>query len=209
MAAYEVHGIGPWLWAGGLLGAFLTALYSFRLVFVVFFGEATTEPDRTAGWRMAGPLALLCILSIVGGYFSLPLEQVFPDGGEHHPSAAIIWISTLLPLLGIVLAYLVYMRRSLDVSGITESPGGKRLGEFWFSGWGIDWLYDTLFVRPYVGITAALRGEPVDGIYNAVVAVSRALNVMFSRTQTGRLRWYATSMVFGLILLIAIMAGVR
>ena len=41
LSAWTLPGIGPWLWAGGLLGALLTSIYSFRLVFVVFFGEAT------------------------------------------------------------------------------------------------------------------------------------------------------------------------
>ena len=51
LQAYQMHGIGPWLWLGGLVGALLTAIYSFRLVFVVFFGQANTEPDRA--YRLA------------------------------------------------------------------------------------------------------------------------------------------------------------
>ena len=55
MAAFQLPQVGPWLWAGGLLGALLTAIYSFRLVFIVFFGEAQIEPDKQPGWRMAYP----------------------------------------------------------------------------------------------------------------------------------------------------------
>ena len=207
-SAYELDGAGPWLWAGGLLGAFLTAVYSFRLVFIVFFGEAKTEPDKTAGWRMAGPLTLLCLLSIIGGWFVLPLDSVFPAAEGHHPSHLIEYISISVPILGVVLAWAVYLNGKLNVSGFTESATGMRLREFWFSGWGIDWLYDTLFVQPYVYSAAVLRGEPVDGIYHGIVRFSRMLNGLFSRAQTGRMRWYATSMVFGLILLLAIVAGV-
>ena len=46
LQAYQQASIGPWLWLAGLLGALLTAVYSFRLVFIVFFGNAKTEPDR-------------------------------------------------------------------------------------------------------------------------------------------------------------------
>jgi NADH-quinone oxidoreductase subunit L len=46
LSAWALPDIGPWLWAGGLLGALLTGIYSFRLVFIVFFGPAQTEPDR-------------------------------------------------------------------------------------------------------------------------------------------------------------------
>jgi NADH-quinone oxidoreductase subunit L len=73
LQAYQVDGMGPWLWLGGLLGALLTAIYSFRLVFVVFFGKANTEPDRDTGWRMALPLSLLCVLAVFGGWIMLPV----------------------------------------------------------------------------------------------------------------------------------------
>jgi NADH-quinone oxidoreductase subunit L len=209
MSAYMLEGFGPWLWAGGLLGALLTAIYSFRLVFTVFFGEAKTEPDKTAGWRMAGPLILLCFFSIIGGWFVLPLDAVFPATDGHHPSHLVEYISISVPLIGVALAWLIYLNGKLNVTGFTESAMGSRLREFWFSGWGMDRLYDALFVQPYIRTTAALRGEPIDGIYHAIVGLSRALNGLLSRTQTGRLRWYATSMVFGLILLIAIVAGVQ
>ena len=62
--AWQQDEIGPWLWAGGLLGALLTAIYSFRLVFIVFFGETKTEPDKQPGWKMAGPLAVLIVFSM-------------------------------------------------------------------------------------------------------------------------------------------------
>ncbi|MDG2145754.1 MAG: NADH-quinone oxidoreductase subunit L, partial [Porticoccaceae bacterium] len=53
LQAYQLPDLGPSLWMAGLLGALLTAIYSFRLVFVVFFGQANTEPDKDTGWRMA------------------------------------------------------------------------------------------------------------------------------------------------------------
>jgi len=181
LSAFELHSastvfgsnIGPILWAGGLLGALLTAIYSFRLVFIVFFGEAHTEPDKQPGWRMAGPLALLCALSIIGGWFSLPLANVFPPSAGHHVSHLIEGISISIPIIGVVLAWLIYYKRSLSVSGFTESSGGHTLRNFWKGGWGIDTLYKTLLV--------------------------------FSRSQTGKMRWYITSMVFGLIVLVSIL----
>ena len=75
LSAWELPGIGPWLWAGGLLGALLTGVYSFRLVFVVFFGEAHTEPDRQPGWKMAVPLTLLCVMAPVS-YTHLTLPTI-------------------------------------------------------------------------------------------------------------------------------------
>ena len=49
------------------------------------------------------------------------------------------------------------------------------------------------------------RNEPVDSIYNSVVSFSQWAHRGLLALQTGELRWYATSMVFGLILLLAVM----
>jgi NADH-quinone oxidoreductase subunit L len=211
LQAYELPGAGPWLWAGGLLGALLTAIYSFRLVFVVFFGETQMEPDKQPGSRMAVPLSLLCVLSLVGGFFALPLmplESVFPVASEHHPSYLIEGISIAIPLIGLAIAYFIFLSGQLNVDGVANSAAGQALKKFWFSGWAMDWLYDRLWVRPYKCLVYILRGEWMDTIYNAIVKVCQQLFVGLSRTQTGRLRWYATSMVFGVIVVVALLMGV-
>ena len=51
---------------------FLTALYAFRLVFVVFFGPQRTEVVRLPGWRMKMPLVVLSVLALVAGFLWLP-----------------------------------------------------------------------------------------------------------------------------------------
>jgi NADH-quinone oxidoreductase subunit L len=205
LAAFEYPGVGPWLWAGALLGAFLTALYSFRLVFVVFFGEAKTEPDRSPQWRMFWPLAILCVFSIVGGWIVQPLAQVFPATSGEHPAAAIEWISISVPIVGVLLAYLIFLGRQLSVSSLVNSSLGRWLHQFWYSGWRMDDLYNTIWVQPYRGIANALSGEPVDQVYNAVVQTCTALHNRLSHSQSGRMRWYITAMVAGVILMLAIM----
>ncbi len=205
LSAWELDRIGPWLWAGGLLGALLTGIYSFRLVFIVFFGEAQTEPDRQPGWKMAGPLALLCLLSIVGGWFALPLAGVLPVAGHHDTNHLIEYISIGTPLLGLLIAYLLFLGRQLSIDRVVQSGTGRSLREFWYSGWRIDALYDALWVRPYTALARWWRNEPVDLFYNGLVAASQWSHRKLLALQTGELRWYATSMVFGLILLLAVM----
>ena len=205
LSAWEMPGIGPWLWVGGLLGALLTGIYSFRLVFVVFFGEAKTEPDRQPGWRMAIPLALLCLLSIVGGWFSLPLSGVFGQGGHGEINHVVEYISIGTPLLGLLIAYLLFLGRQFSIQGLVESPAGLAVKNFWFSGWRIDRLYELLWVRPFTALSHWWRNEPIDQIYNTIVAGCRGAHRGLVALQTGELRWYATSMVLGLVLMLAIM----
>jgi NADH-quinone oxidoreductase subunit L len=197
--------IGPWLWAGGLLGALLTAIYSFRLVFIVFFGEAQTEPNNHLGWRMAWPLALLCLLSLIGGWFTLPIASVFPASAEHQVSHLIEGISIAIPLIGVLIAWLVYYKHSLSFSRFTNFSSGQALRRFWKGGWGIDTLYNAMLVSPYVAIASAMRGEWLDKIYHAVVTISVSLHQVLSDSQSGKMRWYIISMVFGLIILVSIL----
>ncbi|MFT5484946.1 MAG: NADH-quinone oxidoreductase subunit L [Halieaceae bacterium] len=209
LAAWELPWVGPWLWAGGLLGAILTAIYSFRLVFIVFYGEAQTEPDKQPQWRMAGPLVLLCMLSIVGGWISQPLDLVFPAAPGEHPAMTIEVISIAIPILGLVLAYLIYLSKQVSVDSWVNGAGMSRLRQFWFSGWGMDTLYDSLFVRPYKSLAASISDEPIDRLYDLIVRCCAWIHGWLSDKQSGQLRRYASSMVAGLIVLIAIMIGVR
>jgi NADH-quinone oxidoreductase subunit L len=205
MAAWEAPGIGPWLWTGGLLGALLTGLYSFRLVFVVFFGEAHTEPDRQPGWRMAAPLLLLCVLSLVGGWFSLPLAGVLPEAVAHSSSHIVEYLTIGVPLVGLLFAYLLFLGRQLSADRLVESPSGRGLRDFWLNGWRVDGLYNALLVQPFTALSHWLRNEPVDFIYNGIVTLSQWAHHKLAALQTGGLRWYATTMVFGMVLLLAIM----
>src|SRR5262249_37164134 len=67
----STHG-SYWLWAAGLIGALLTALYSFRLVFRVFVGRLTTPTSATPRWRIRLVLVVLALLSLVGGWLEVP-----------------------------------------------------------------------------------------------------------------------------------------
>ena len=202
LQAYQLPGAGPWLWLGGLLGALLTAVYSFRLVFVVFFGEAKTQTEGDTGWRMAVPLVILCILSLIGGYFVIPLDQVFPASSGDHPAHWVEYVSISVPLAGVLLAYLIFHSGQLNVDHLVNSSIGQSLKQFWHSGWGIDWLYDVLLVRPYYQLSRLMKGEPVDAFYSLVVALNQTFNHWLAESQTGRMRWYIASMVAGLILLL-------
>ncbi|MBT4833707.1 MAG: NADH-quinone oxidoreductase subunit L [Porticoccaceae bacterium] len=202
LQAYQLPGAGPWLWLGGLLGALLTAVYSFRLVFVVFFGEAKTQTEGDTGWRMAVPLVVLCTLSLIGGYFVIPLDQVFPASSGDHPAHWVEYVSISVPLAGVLLAYLIFHSGQLNVDRLVNSSIGQSLRQFWHSGWGIDWLYDVLLVRPYYQLSRLMKGEPVDAFYSLVVALNQTFNHWLAESQTGRMRWYVASMVAGLILLL-------
>ena len=207
LAAYQVPGLGPGLWAGALLGAFLTGLYSFRLVFLVFFGRANTLPDRQPGLQMAIPLGILCVLALAGGFIAIPVAAVFPAIDDRHPSLMIEAISIGVPVLGVVLAWALFQARKLNLDGLTGSTLGQSLHRFWQSGWRFDSLYEWLWVKPYTGLAGLLKGEPVDRLYYGIVSLCRFLHQQLSQTQTGRMRHYATVMAAGVLILLGVIMG--
>ena len=209
IAALEMEGPGMLLWMGGVLGAFLTGIYSFRLVFVVFFGQSKGhhEEREVAGFSMATPLIILMVLALFGGWIQIPVDAVFSHGEvheEHHISGFLHVVMIAVPLLGIGLAYLFYMSKTFSVEKLMAKPIAAALHRFWFSGWGMDALYDLLFVKPFLFLARINKKDFIDAIYALLVEISRVVHGMLARTQTGQLRWYTMSIVAGVVLLIAV-----
>ncbi len=210
IAALELEGPGMILWLGGVLGAFLTGIYSFRLVFVVFFGESKGhhEEKEVAGFSMATPLIILMVLALFGGWIQIPVDAVFSHGEvhaeEHHISGLMHAIMIAVPLLGIGVSYLFFMSKIFSVEKLMANPLATRLHGFWFSGWGMDALYNFLFVRPFVFLARINKNDLIDAVYALLVNISRFVHVMMARTQNGQLRWYALSVGGGVIILITL-----
>ena len=192
----------------GLAGAFLTSIYTFRLIFIVFHGEAKSEAHAGHGIAHALPLLVLIVLStFVGALITPPLAGVLPQsvghaGGESKHSLEIA--SGAIALAGIVLAALLFLGKRRFVSALASSAPGRFLGAWWYAAWGFDWLYDKLFVRPYLLICHLLGRDPIDRSIGLLPRLARGGNGLLSRSETGQLRWYATSIVGGAVLLLGI-----
>jgi NADH-quinone oxidoreductase subunit L len=208
LAALELEHTGFWLWLGGVVGAFFTGIYSFRLVFVVFFGESAGhhEAREVTGFSMAAPLLVLMVLALAGGLIHVPTESVFAasEHGEHHVSALMHSIMIAVPLLGIALSYLFYGSRTLSVERLMSNTIAQGLHKFWFAGWGFDGLYRRLLITPYIWLAAVNKRDVVDTAAGLLVTLSEAGNSLLTRSQSGSLRWYILSVVGGTVLLITL-----
>jgi len=195
---------GAWLWAAGTFGALLTGIYSFRLVFVAFFGPENERAAEHLGWTMTIPLILLGALALFGGLVSMPLGSVFPraEPGELGATAGIA--TDLAPFVGIAIAAVFYLARTWSAEALTEAGLGSALHRFWFGGWGFDWLYGKLLVNPFRWLAAVNRDDIADDIYRGVAAASRYAHRAFAATQTGQLRWYVAGLAGGTVLAVAL-----
>ncbi|RJQ20521.1 MAG: NADH-quinone oxidoreductase subunit L [Nitrospiraceae bacterium] len=202
----------PWLWSAGLAGAFITSLYAFRVVFIVFFGEAKEQVVKKPGMKMLIPLVALAFLSITGGYvesgttaFSGFLHTALPQTGPAHGGAGLILliISSVVSLAGTYSAYVLFLRNPEYVENILRKAPASLLHRLWFSGWGFDRIYDILFVRPFVLIARINRDDFIDLIYGGMAWVGLGFNRSLVRTQTGKVRLYAVGVALGAAILLA------
>ena len=203
-SALAHHEGGYLLWLAGVAGAFMTGLYSFRLYFLVFWGKKTHDGHEVMGLHLQGPLVVLAVLSLVGGYFVIPVETVFPELAEHHPSLFYQAIMVGLPMLGIFVAWLVFVKKIINTDKLVASGLGALLHRFWFTQWGMDWLYDRVVVTPYVGLAKLNKNDFIDSFYNGTAKLTLILHGLVSDTQTGQLRWYAITLASGLLLLVSL-----
>jgi NADH-quinone oxidoreductase subunit L len=199
------HDGGYLLWLFGVAGAFMTGLYSFRLYFLVFWGKKTHDGHEVMGWHLQGPLVLLAILSLIGGYFAIPVESVFPHvEHEAHPSVGYQAIMIGLPIIGIIVAYLVFVKKLVNTESLAGSGFGAAVHRFWFTQWGMDWLYDRIIVAPYVGLANLNKNDFIDALYNGTARFTLFLHGLVSDTQTGQLRGYTVVLACGLLVLVSI-----
>ena len=182
----------------GYVAALMTAFYSFRLVFRVFYGDPVPEAreleqghlahgehrnpatgeieDTDVGfpgpehfvaereWPMKFAMAPLAVLSVIAGIVILPgithtietfLEPTFADSkyANNIPSNGTEWgllvLGGVISLLGIGLAYVLYMRRRGETAKLIDRFHGVH--DFLANKWYFDELYDVVFVRPMRG----------------------------------------------------------
>jgi NADH-quinone oxidoreductase subunit L len=190
-----------------MAGALLTSLYTFRLIFLVFYGPPKTHVSSLPGLAVRAPLVVLCVLSFAGGYVDTPphfggtpalsnfLNSTLPELEEVHVGPITEVITALCASLvfaaGLGLAFLLYYRRP------AEAPSESALARFWRAGWGFDQLYNWVFVRPFVWVATANRDDAVDAIYGGIASAAQAFSRALRLTETGHLRWYASGLAFG------------
>jgi NADH-quinone oxidoreductase subunit L len=204
------------LWLAGIIGALLTALYSFRMIFITFFGDAKTEPSFLPGKLMTVPLVILAALSLFGGFIELPasignlhlfsnlVDNTLPavvtktaEGNEFLFQA----LSAIIALTGIYIAYLIYLKKP----SLSEPFSHSRINKFFEKGWGFDRLYDFMFVKPVVWLSLIDKNDFIDYWNKWLSKLALAGNRMLSITQNGRIRWYLLSLAIGIAVILTFM----
>jgi NADH-quinone oxidoreductase subunit L len=208
------------LWGLLLLGAFLTAFYSFRLVFLAFFGaprmaRGVAHHVHESPRVMTLPLVALAVLTVGAGWalgvptdgvtrFARLLAPVFPHVGDHDGAAyLLILLAAVVAIAGIVLAWFFYVSTPVRAERIGQPRTAAHrllLNAFY-----VDRLYDAAIVRPLHGLSEALARLDLGVIDGAVNATGRAVAAWaagWRRLQTGYVVNYALTMLIGAVVLV-------
>ncbi|RNA67803.1 NADH-quinone oxidoreductase subunit L [Alteribacter keqinensis] len=225
---WSKEGILAAVWANGdvflfaiaILTSFMTAFYMFRLFFKVFTGEFRGEGKliedarENTGW-MTVPLIALAFFAVVAGIINSPLtgyslESFLTEGlalgSQAHGGLGLAAISLLVAAAGIGLAWRMYS--GAPEQRETRSPFYNVLLNKYY----IDELYDTVIVKPTIGLSRLLFAADrrlIDGSVNVLARSVRGIGRTAGKQHNGQLQTYGLVTVVGSLAVIAVAFIVR
>ena len=224
-SAFAAHTtVGNIAWGLGLLAAVLTTFYSFRLIFMTFHGEPADkhafDHAKEAPWIMHAPLLVLAAGAVFAGMIGAPMisegwfkSAIFLASGHdalkhaHHVSAAVKYAPFGMFLIGLGMAWLLYVK--LPTLPAIIASHYRRTYRFLLNAWYFDWLYDKVFVQSAKAIGHGLwrTGDAtiIDqyGI-NAIAAGCVRLAQWLKQFQSGYVYHYAFAMLIGVLVLVSV-----
>jgi NADH-quinone oxidoreductase subunit L len=216
-------------WVVGLIAAFITAFYTFRLIFLTFFGKPRmgAKAERhvhESPWSMVVPLVVLALGSLLAGFLGMPgrlglmqsfLEPVFAPADqilgleEHGPGAVdfvLMAVSLLVAMLGIMLAWVMYVKRT-DLPGIVGARLKRTYGAV-YNKFYVDEFYGATFVRAAVDgsrwIWRRFDELIIDGAVNGTAWLWQRAGMAARPLQTGRVQNYLLAMFIGLFVIVTV-----
>ena len=224
-AAYGAHTpVGQFAWILGIAAALMTAFYSWRLLILTFHGKTRADHHafdhaHESPPSMMIPLLVLAVGAVFSGWYAFDWfvgegraefwrEALKVGEGRdaveaaHHVEGLVKHLPTLVGLLGIASAFIVYLLKP----GMAEKIAGafKPLHQLFFRKWYFDEIYDALFVQPSLrlgrifwkqGDGALIDAYGPDGVASTTACVGAAVR----RLQSGYVYHYAFAMVIALV----------
>ena len=209
----------------GTIAAFMTAFYSFRVLFLAFHGSFRGEKKvlkeaHESPMLMTVPMVVLAVGAVAAGWLGKGMthtewwngaivifEDVHPGVAEaHHIPLLFKWLPLLVGVAGFALAWLMYVKRKALAAKMAETF--DLLYNISLNKWYVDELYTFIFIRPakFIGQVFWQRVDVrlIDRFGpDGVGAVTERLSLMLRPLQTGYIYHYAFVLILGLIALLS------
>jgi NADH-quinone oxidoreductase subunit L len=222
------------LYVFGLLTALLTSFYMFRLIFLTFHGKPRYDEHHVhvheSPWSMLGPLVMLAVLSVIGGWFAAPalwggpdyftdfLGPVFGSAegaravsegavGAHQLELILAAVAVASALIGLGVAFWLYIRQPGKPEALAKSMRGvytTLLNKYY-----VDEFYAAAVVKPLMWVSTNVLWKfvdvaGIDGTVNGIASSATSLGDTVRHTQSGNTRSYAVWVVIGALVVIAV-----
>ena len=210
-AAFQQGTGGTVLWAVGLFTALLTSFYMFRLWYLAFLGKPRSPEvhPHESPWSMLGPLVILALLSIGGGWIGIERFGAYlaPSTGARaveatagHLELMLSFAAVAVALIGLLLADRLYRQRPSAPAELAGAlpHGYKLLANKYF----VDEIYGAVIVKPLLGFSKFILEWVVDvavlgGLAWLLGGIAMLTGVILQRWQSGNLRSYAAWLAAG------------
>jgi proton-translocating NADH-quinone oxidoreductase chain L len=216
------------LYIMGILTAFMTAFYMFRLWYMTFKGEPRDhhayEHAHEAPWVMLGPLVILGFLALASGLIAIFLgfENIIVPPIEGFELETILPIDTIVEtfthwltyvsiaagLGGIYVAYLFYGKRSINPDIFTATPARRKVYDLLLARYGFTAGYDWIGLKVVYGVSKVVDWfdrKAIEGIVNGIATVSFRLGNFARKGQTGFVQSYAALIVVGVSVIVILL----
>jgi NADH-quinone oxidoreductase subunit L len=232
-ATFQSETGGRILYTFGLLTALLTAFYMFRLIFLTFSGKPRYDEKKVrvheSPWSMLGPLVVLAILSVIGGWLALPAffqrpdyfanfltpifsghesVEVVTEAATHNLELILAGVAVAAALIGLAVAYWLYVSNPRKADDLAKSM--KPAYTILLNKYYVDELYAFLVVRPLLWLSTSVFWKAadvagIDGTVNGIAHGAKAIGDGVRHSQSGNTRSYAVWVVVGAIVVLAVM----
>lgn len=205
----------------GLLTAFLTSFYMFRLYYIVFWGKPRYKHEPHSEENvMTIPLIVLAIGSLVSGLIGIPIEKINLINKYFHPfykeltethlshstEIVLILVSIFVALFGWRVAYIFYKKDEEFNKAKSLSEKFKNLYKLLFNKYYVDEFYNLSFVKPFVSICKFsykfLDEIVIDGTLIAISFILQMIGELLRFFQTGNAKTYAVHIILGIVVII-------
>ena len=179
----------------------------------MFHGKENGHAHQIHGVSYWLPLGVLLVLSTgIGALIHQPLEGVLPAFSKpisEEDKHFVEFLTIGAGLVGLAIGAALFMGERRIPSALASSSFGQAVSRLWMSGWGFDWLYNWLFVKPFLFISHLNRRDGIDQAIGLIPRVMRAGHDALSVSENGRLRWYASSIALGAILVLGMVLYIQ